>query len=73
MDQQQSNEIRRHLAVILGKTSGDLAAAILALDGLKDSVSGHMAHYLGKRSYQKAWTLLEGGDPEKGICGGRHP
>ena len=61
-------QIRGHLAVILGKEAGDLPAALLALDGLKSSVRGHLAHYLAKRSYQKAWILLEGGDPEKGVC-----
>ena len=68
MDDNLKTTLRGHLAVILGKEEGDLAAAILALDGLKASVQGHLAHYLAKRSYQKAWVLLEGGDPEKGIC-----
>lgn len=65
-------EVRTHLRVILGMESGDIREALGRLDQLKDSASGHLAHYLGKRSYQKAWILLEGGDPEKGICGGHH-
>jgi hypothetical protein len=69
MKTEEIEDIRRHLAVILGKEQGDLAQAIGSLDRLKESVSGHLSHYLAKRSYQKAWILLEGGDPEKGICG----
>ncbi|MEX0325073.1 MAG: hypothetical protein AB3N33_03180 [Puniceicoccaceae bacterium] len=60
--------VRQHLAVILGRESGDLAASLKALDTLKSDARGHLAHYLAKRSYQKAWVLLEGGDPEKGVC-----
>lgn len=62
-------EIRGALAVVLGKQTGDLEEAIRTLDHLKTSASGHLAHYLTKRSYAKAWILLEGGDPEKGTCG----
>ena len=68
MDEKLKSQIQQHLAVILGHEGGDLAAAILALDELKGSVKGHLSHYLSKRSYQKAWILLEGGDPEKGVC-----
>lgn len=68
MKADQLKEIRQHLAVILGFESGDLAAAIRGLDAARTSVSGHLSHYLAKRSYQKAWILLEGGDPEKGVC-----
>ena len=67
------NQIRGHLAVILGKEQGDLSGAILALDELRAQAGGHLGHYLAKRSYQKAWILLDGGDPEKGVCGGKHP
>ena len=73
MEKHEENEVRGHLAVILGKRPGDLAGSIRALDALRDSAQGHLAHYLARRSYQKAWILLEGGDPEKAICGGRHP
>jgi hypothetical protein len=68
MDDKLTDEIRGHLAVILGKEAGDLGEALVALDGMKSSVKGHLAHYLAKRSYEKAWILLEGGDPEKGVC-----
>ena len=69
MNPQTTEEIRNCLAVILGHQAGDLARAIRRLDELKAAVGGHLSHYLGKRSYQKAWILLEGGDPEKGGCG----
>lgn len=68
MEEKFRATIRQHLAVILGHASGDLAASIQALDTLKSEARGHLAHYLAKRSYQKAWVLLEGGDPEKGVC-----
>jgi hypothetical protein len=68
MNENLNDEIRGHLAVILGKEEGDLSASLVALDGLKGSVKGHLAHYLAKRSYEKAWILLGGGDPEKGVC-----
>jgi hypothetical protein len=70
MNPQTTEEIRQCLGVVIGRREGDLAAAIRRLDELRDSTSGHLAHYLGKRSYQKAWILLGGGDPEKGGCGG---
>lgn len=68
MDDKLRTTIRQHLAVILGRESGDLAVSIRALDELKGSATGHLAHYLAKRSYGKAWILLDGGDPEKGVC-----
>ena len=61
--------IRHQLAVILGHEEGDLGEAIRALDSLREAAGGHLGHYLAKRSYQKAWIFLEGGDPEKGTCG----
>ena len=67
-DDDLREQIRSHLAVVLGKEPGDLPAAIGVLDELRGSARGHLAHYLAKRSYQKAWILLEGGDPEKGVC-----
>lgn len=68
IDEELKTQIQGHLAVILGNEAGDLPAAIAALDALKGSVRGHLSHYLEKRSYAKAWTLLEGEDPEKGAC-----
>ena len=68
MQSDPSSEIRRHLAVILGRAAGDLTRAISALDELAGAAGGHLGHYLRKRSYQKAWILLEGGDPEAGAC-----
>lgn len=69
MKTEPTESIRRNLAIILGHEPGDLAGAIRELDAIQGSVTGHLSHYLAKRSYQKAWILLEGGDPEKGICG----
>ncbi|MGC9451555.1 MAG: hypothetical protein ACP5I4_08920 [Oceanipulchritudo sp.] len=68
MSTESTDEIRACLAVVLGRKEGDLRLAIRHLDLLRESVRGHLGHYLGKRSYQKAWILLEGGDPEKGTC-----
>ncbi len=72
MEKTDLTDIRNSLAIVLGENTGDLAVAIRRLDHLKDRAPGHLGHYLAKRSYQKAWIHLEGGDPEKGICGGRH-
>lgn len=47
---------------------GDLAQALGALDEVKSRTTGHLAHYLGKRSYRKAWELLHEETPEKGTC-----
>ncbi len=63
-----SEQILQHLEIVLKKRSGDLAHAIGELDRMKGAATGHLAHYLAKRSYEKAWILLKGGDPEKGIC-----
>jgi hypothetical protein len=63
-----TDEIKRHLAVILGREPGDLAGAIGALDQLRGETSGHLSHYLAKRSYEKAWILLSGENPERGVC-----
>lgn len=72
MDAANIEDIKSHLAVVLGHRTGDIRAAIAGLDALKQEASGHLAHYLAKRSYQKAWIQLEGGDPERGVCGGHH-
>jgi hypothetical protein len=61
--------IRAALAVVLGRQPGDLAAAIRELDAARPRAGGDLGHYLARRSYQKAWILLEGGDPEAGGCG----
>lgn len=71
MNSKTTHEIRQCLAVILGHEPGDLQTAIRTLDSVKDSASGHLAHYLAKRSYAKAWILLEGENPEKGNCSPR--
>ena len=73
MTEDEKQQLRDHLAVILGHRSGDLPAAIAGLDQLKGSATGHLAHYLSKRSYQKAWILIEGGDPEAGNCHSHRP
>jgi NTP pyrophosphatase (non-canonical NTP hydrolase) len=69
MDSDTLKQIRRNLAVILGDEAGELADAIRSLDALRAEADGQLGHYLAKRSYQKAWILLEGGDPEAGGCG----
>jgi hypothetical protein len=52
---------------------GELVAALQALDDhVKTSsaeIHPRLLHFLQKRSYQKAWTWLHGGEPEKGTCG----
>lgn len=64
-----TEQIMEHLEVVLQKRPGDLGAAIRQLDAVRARATGHLSHYLAKRSYQKAWILLNGGDPEKGVCG----
>lgn len=67
-EEKLKNQIMEHLEVILQKQPGNLAGAIGSLDAMKGDVKGHLSHYLAKRSYEKAWILLKGGDPEKGVC-----
>ena len=67
-EEQLRERIIENLEIILQKKEGDLTSAILSLDSLKSAVSGHLSHYLTKRSYEKAWILLNGDDPEKGVC-----
>lgn len=62
-------ELREQLGVILGKRPGDIRHAVQRLDEMKAEATGHLGHYLAKRSYEKAWIWLEGGEPESGICG----
>lgn len=69
MNRDLEKEIREALAIVLGKEEGNLSEALVHLDGVRASVNGPLGHYLSRRSYEKAWTLLEGGDPEKGTCG----
>jgi len=69
MNLELQEEIRSSLAIVLGKEQGDLQEALVRLDGARASVTGPLGHYLSRRSYEKAWILLEGGDPEKGVCG----
>jgi len=72
MDTELKAALRNRLAVILGRNSGDLAAAIRFLDENRSRVPGSLSHYLAKRSYQKAWDWLEGDNPEAGSCGPGH-
>ena len=70
MNEKQIREsILENLEIVLRKREGNLVQAIQSLDTLKARARGHLSHYLVKRSYEKAWLLLNGGDPEKGICG----
>ena len=71
-------ELKRHLQVVVnpqGAASGELAGAIRSLDEAlrteAENLPGRLRHFLEKRSYQKALLWLEGGEPEKGVCGGR--
>ena len=68
-EQRIIEQIVADLGVILRKSEGNLAESIKSLDSLKGSVKGHLSHYLANRSYEKAWRLLHGEDPEKGKCG----
>tara|TARA_Y100001934_G_C12209685_1_gene705398 strand:+ start:517 stop:741 length:225 start_codon:yes stop_codon:yes gene_type:complete len=71
-------ELKRHLQVVVnpqGAVSGELAGAIRSLDETLrtkgETLPGRLRHFLENRSYQKALLWLEGGEPEKGVCGGR--
>jgi hypothetical protein len=68
MDKELRHSILKNLAVVMDPGSGDLAAALKELDEAKSLTSGHLSHYLSKRSYQKAWELLHEETPEKGTC-----
>jgi hypothetical protein len=68
MDKELRHSILKNLAVVMDPGSGDLAAALKELDEAKSLTGGHLSHYLGKRSYQKAWELLHEETPEKGTC-----
>ena len=68
MENELNEQILTQLAVIMGREKGDLATAIRTLDSLKPSAKGHLSHYLEKRSYEKAWILLNDETPEKGSC-----
>lgn len=68
MDKEFRQLILKNLAVVMDPGTGDLAKALKALDEAKSGTTGHLAHYLGKRSYQKAWELLHEETPEKGSC-----
>ena len=68
MKNELNEQILKQLAVIMGREKGDLATAIRTLDSLKAPVKGHLSHYLEKRSYEKAWILLNDETPKKGSC-----
>jgi hypothetical protein len=68
MEAEIRTRIEHALGVLLGNREGDVRASLKELDGLATETTGHLRHYLAKRSYQKAWILLQGGDPEKGVC-----
>lgn len=56
-----------------GARSGSLSEALSDIDRIlndTDIISdSRLKHFLQNRSYQKALTWIEGGDPEEGICG----
>ncbi len=71
------NEVLQSLRIILNPGEagpGELASAIRFLDeALGDpgkELPDRLRHFLENRSYGKALVFLEGGKPEKGICGG---
>ncbi len=53
--------------------SGELSGALGRLDGIlreaELDLHPRLKHFLENRSYAKALTWLEGGQPEKGTCG----
>jgi len=70
-------EIKSCLRVIMNPNeaqSGELSASIRRLDEiLKNSrvdLQPRLRHFLENRSYAKALIWLDGGEPEKGVCGG---
>lgn len=53
-------------SVSLSEALSDIDRILNDTDIISDS---RLKHFLQNRSYQKALTWIEGGDPEKGICG----
>ena len=70
------DEIKSCLQVITNPKEakpGEFRETLARLDILlaheKENIHPRLRHFLEKRSYQKAMTWIEGGSPEKGICG----
>ncbi len=51
----------------IGESFGRLVACEQQLG--PENVDPQLRHYLQRRSYVKALTYLQGGDPEEGSCG----
>jgi hypothetical protein len=68
MNEEFRQLILKNLAVVIDPSTGDLVQSLKELDEAKSLTTGHLAHYLSKRSYQKAWDLLHDETPEKGTC-----
>ena len=70
------DEIKSCLQVITNPKDakpGEFRETLARLDILlvqeKENIHPRLRHFLEKRSYLKAVTWIEGGSPEKGICG----
>ena len=70
------DEIKSCLQVITNPKDakpGEFRETLARLDILlaqeKEDIHPRLRHFLEKRSYLKAVTWIEGGTPEKGICG----
>jgi hypothetical protein len=70
------DEIKSCLQVITNPKEakpGEFRETLARLDILlvqeKENIHPRLRHFLEKRSYLKAVTWIEGGSPEKGICG----
>lgn len=53
-------ELLGALGIVLGQREGDIGAALRQLDAATGRYTGHLHHFLSKRSYQKAWDYLQG-------------
>jgi len=72
MTEEQIERTRHHLRVILGKEEGVLADSLSVLDAVAADAPGELRHFLQNRSYAKAEIWLDGSQPPRGTCGGRH-
>lgn len=70
------DEIKSCLQIITNPKDakpGEFRETLARLDILlvqeKENIHPRLRHFLEKRSYLKAVTWIEGGSPEKGICG----
>lgn len=70
-----NQDIYEHLESLVVKKE-NIRESLIALDAIAADASrglpGDLAHYLQRRSYEKAWAWVnEGRDIPKGTCGGK--